>query len=177
MTQDMLKERISLLEELMKQKISQASSLKESLKPIEAFSSATKEMSKKIEEIVNPKKHESLELLSRGKMTGESYKFLIEILDQLTGLARHSRLDSEKLLSSKQNELNFVAHEFNKLKELQAKFASGFNKPEQHVTEEKKEEAKVEYVRSDQNPNTRIGKAALDIQQRKKTGKAQEEEA
>lgn len=172
MTQDSLKEKIELLEELMKQKISQANSLKESMKPIEAYNTATKELSKKVEDIVLPKKLESLDMLSNQKMSGEFYRFMIEMIDQLTGLARHSRQDVEKLLLTKQAELNFIAQEYNRLKELQAKLASDSR---QSVVE-KKEEPKSEYVRPDQNPNTRIGKAALDIQQRKKAGKSQDEE-
>jgi hypothetical protein len=176
MTQDALKMKISFIEELMKQKISQANSLRESLRPLEAFNTATKEMSKKIEEIVTPKKQESLELLSKAKMTGESYRFLIEILDQLSGLTQHSKQDSEKILFSRQQELNFIAQEFTKLKELYEKLNLELNKPEQTISEDKKEETKTNYIRPDQNPNTRVGKAALELQQRKKVGKPQEEE-
>jgi hypothetical protein len=178
MAQDILRAKISLLEELIKQKISQANALKDSLKPIEAFSTATKEMSKKIEEIITPKKQESLDLLSKAKMTGESYRFLIEILDQLTGLIRHSKLDTEKMLLSKQYELNFISQEYSKLKEQYEKLLAELNKPEQSASAEKvekTEEVKAEFVRPDQNPNTRIGKAAIDLQQRKKGNRPQDE--
>lgn len=175
--QDKLKERISLLEELLKQKISQANSLKESMKPIEAYSVATKELSKKIEDIVLPKKQESLELLSKQQMSGEFFRFLFEILDQVTGSIRHTKLDIEKLLLSKQHELNFISQEFNKIKELQGKLSAELSRLESAPTEEKREEQKPEYVRPDQNPNTRIGKASIDLQQRKKAGKISEEDS
>jgi hypothetical protein len=109
-------------------------------------------------------------------MTGESYRFLIEILDQLSGLTQHSKQDSEKILFSRQQELNFIAQEFTKLKELYEKLNLELNKPEQTISEDKKEETKTNYIRPDQNPNTRVGKAALELQQRKKVGKPQEEE-
>lgn len=174
MTQESLKEKVSLLDELLKQKISQANSLKESMKPVEAFNTATKDLCKKIEEIVKPKKMESLELISTEKISGEAYRFITEIFDSILGLTRSSKTDTEKLLLVKQQELNFLANEFTKLKEFQGKFINELNKIELDNKEEKKEEQKPEYVRPDQNPNTRIGKASLDIQQRKKTTKTEE---
>ena len=45
-------EKIELLEELLKNKVSQANSLKESMKPVEAFCTVTKELCKKINEII-----------------------------------------------------------------------------------------------------------------------------
>jgi hypothetical protein len=174
MTQESLKEKVSLLDELLKQKISQANSLKESMKPIEAFNAATKELCKKIEEIVKPKKVESLELISKEKISGEAYRYMTEVFESILSLTRSSKTDAEKLLFVKQQELNFLANEFTKLKEFQGKFVNELNKIELGEKEEKKEEQKPEYVRPDQNPNTKIGKAAMDIQQRKKITKGEE---
>lgn len=180
----MSKEKIEMMEELLKQKINHANSIKESMRPLEAFHAATKEICKKIKDIIEPKKTESLEMLSKNKMQGEAYRYLTEILNSISSVLESSHQESEKLYFTKQQELNFVANEFTKMKEIQGKMIAEINKAieETKKTESKQEEIQKEavkesstveeqknpeYIRPDKNPNTRMGRAAMDLQKRK----------
>jgi hypothetical protein len=180
MSTELLSERIKLFDELLKQKITQATSLKESLKPVDAFNAATKELCNKVDEIIKPKKLEMLDLLSSEKLSGETYRYFFNIFESILSLTRGSKLDTEKMLFSKQQELNFLANEYTKLKELQEKVIAEVNKKQIDLIEIEpqnkiKDSTQAEYVRPDQNPNTRIGKAAMDIQARKKSVKNNDE--
>ncbi len=186
--QGMSTEKIELLEELLKNKVSQANSLKESMKPVEAFCTVTKELCKKINEIIEPKKIETLEMVSKGRLQGEAYKYMAEILNSLSSVVDASNLESEKMMSVKQQELNFLANEYTKLKEVHGKLVAEINKAkieaEKQVTQQEEKTAETvvptpkenTYVRPDQNPNTKIGRASMDLQKRR-AAKTDEEKA
>lgn len=172
----MSKEKMEILEELIRNKVNQANTLKESMKPIEAFGAATKEICKKINEIIDPKKVETLEMLSKGRMQGEAYRYVAEIISAISEVTDVSLRESEKMYFTKQQELNFLANEYTKLKEIHGKLVAELNKAVEEVkavekNENKQEEtvtvSKPEYVRPDQNPNTKIGRASMDLQKKR----------
>lgn len=166
----MSKEKMEVLEELMKNKVAQANALKDSMRPIEAYGASTKELCKKINEIIQPKKIESLEMLSKGKVHGEAYKYLSEILSAISSVTESAEQDAEKIHFAKQQELNFIINEYTKLKEIHGKMVSELNKTmiESQVEEKQAQDPQqTVYVRPDQNPNTKLGRAAMDLQKRR----------
>lgn len=181
-------EKIEILEELLKMKINQANSLKESMRPVDAFGTATKELCKKIKEIIEPKKIETLEMVSKNKLQGEAYKYVSEMLTSLSSVVDMAQLESEKMTSIKQQELNFLVNEYTKLKDIHGKLVTEMNNAKietekQNTTQAEKEVETITsepkettYIRPDQNPNTKIGRASLDLQKRRSV-KSDEEKA
>lgn len=182
----MSKEKMEILEELIRGKVNQANAIKESMKPIEAFGTATKEICKKIKEIIDPKKLEILEMLSKGRMQGEAYRYMTETLSAITEVIDVAFQDSEKMYFAKQQELNFLANEYSKLREIHGKIVAELNKEvEESKAHEKIEKtnnqpevkavAATEYIRPDQNPNTKIGRASMELQKRRNSNKSNDE--
>lgn len=163
------------LEEILRQKLAQIENLKQGTKTIEAYVAGLKSISNRVKESWNNKKEESINMLLEQKLTPEAYKYFLETLESLNKFSIESEIEAEKLLFSKQCEINALSQEFNKLKELHK---SGIEKLEEiKVLEVMAKKSAEREHRPDQDPNTAIGKAAIDLMARKRGSVESEDEA
>ena len=165
---DVQNEKNAMLEEILRVKLSQIENIRQSTKSIEAYTSGIKSVSSKVKEAWREKKEECDKMLLEKKLSPDAYKYFLDVLESLNKFSTDSEAEAEKILFSKQCEINALAQEFNKLKELHK---SGLEKSNeiQVAAVMAKKAAEREY-RPDQDPNTPIGRAALDLMARKKAG-------
>jgi len=174
--------RSNLLGELIVEKNAQFSSLVENLKKFEGYSLGTKEASDKIISYVKAQRAELTSLVSQQKLHPEIAKFTDALLDKIVAAARVASSEGEKLLFTKQGETISVKQEAERLVALKATHDVKIKEIEatKTVVEEKKEtvespkeqdtptKKRIPKQRPDKDPNTKIGRAAMDVMERRK---------
>lgn len=169
--------KIQTFEQILEKKNQQLTTLKEQLKIAEALNYGVKNVSKKVEDVVSPKKSQVFQFLLEGKISPEIYKSIVDTFESVESITKSSSLDSEKILYTRQCEVNFLNADIASTKtELSQNLVilSDLEKSE-NSTPPVEDKPKSEYVRPDKNPRTKIGRAALDLAARKAAWKAKQE--
>ncbi len=163
-----LSARIQILTEIVDTKTFQLNTLIENLKRLDGYVLGSKESTEKVEKYIKQQKNELKELTSQGKLTKEVSTFLDSVLNSLLSFTKNVGMDAERLFFSKQGEITFLKQDIEKLAVLKKNHESAIEKQEKENQESSDEEQRV---RPDKNPNTKIGKAAMDLIERKKKAK------
>jgi hypothetical protein len=166
------KTKIEAYSEIIKKKEGQIGTVKEQQKVTEALVFGIKSLSKKVDDVIGPKKLEAFNLLKDGRVDPEVFRIFFDTLDSLEVITRSSTQEVEMIKYTRQCEVNFLNSEISQLK-------SEIEKQSTRLVEievaQKKEE--VEYIRPDKNTNTRAGRASLDLQERKRAWAEKQSEA
>jgi len=174
---DFQKFKAQTIEQILDKKNNNLTSAKDGLKIAEALNYGIKNVSKKIEDIVSIKSKDIFQLLVEGKITPDVYKIILDVDLLIESTLRTSNQEAEKILYTRQCEISFLQGDISQLKsdlELTHSTQDNLEKPIDLTSEEEK---KTEYIRPDKNPNTRIGRASLDLAARKEAwSKKQKEE-
>lgn len=174
---DFQKFKAQTIEQILDKKNNNLTSAKDGLKIAEALNYGIKNVSKKIEDIVSIKSKDIFQLLVEGKITPDVYKIILDVDLLIESTLRTSNQEAEKILYTRQCEISFLQGDISQLKsdlELTHSTQDNLEKPIDLTSEEEK---KTEYIRPDKNPNTRIGRASLDLAARKEVwSKKQKEE-
>jgi hypothetical protein len=172
---ELQKSKVQTIEQILERKNGQLTALKDGLKIAEALNYGIKNVSKKIDDIVSPKTPEIFQLLLDSKISPSIYKVISDILSSIESSLRSSGQDAEKILYTRQCEINFLQTDITQLKTELAGALSVLSDLEKEPETLVKEEKNHEYIRPDKNPNTRSGRAALDLAARKAAWKEKKE--
>lgn len=167
--------KVQTIEQFIERKNNQLTLLREGLKIAEALNYGIKNVSKKIDDIVLPKKPDVFQLLMDSKVSPDTYKMISDMMGAIESTLKSSSQDAEKILYTRQCEINFLQNDIAQLKTELESAISSLAELEKIPEPATKEEKKTEYIRPDKNPNTRIGKAALDLAARKAAGRDKKE--
>lgn len=174
-----LKVRSSLLGEIASEKSKQISAMVDVLKKLDGYALGTKESIEKVEKQVLGQKSDIAKLVVEKKITPETAAFIDAILSSIVKFSKSVTKDSEKLFFAKQGELSFAQQEVEKyaaLKKSHDDAVASAEKELQRESEktadehEKKQEKQIK-IRPDKDPTTKVGRAAIDIAERKKRGR------
>lgn len=168
--------KIQIFEQILEKKNQQMATLKDQLKVVEALNYGVKNVSKKIEDVVSPKKSHVFQFLLEEKISPEIYKEIIDTFESIESIIRTSTTDSDKILYTRQCELNFLNQDITSTKTELSQNLLILSDLEKAVEPKLAEEKpKSEYIRPDKNPKTKIGRAAMDLAARKAAWKAKQE--
>jgi len=172
--------RARLLTELIGDKTTSLNSMIENIKRLDGYVLGSKESIAKVEEHVKKQKKELVELLTQKKIPQEVANLIDGVLRSTSAFAKNVAMDAERLFYSKQGEMIFLKQDIEKLSSIKANHESALTnvqKQQEEKTETKQAtpvkadepvQEKKQPVRPDKNPNTKIGRAAMDIMERKK---------
>jgi len=172
--------RARLLTELIGDKTTSLNSMIENIKRLDGYVLGSKESIAKVEEHIKKQKKELVELLTQKKIPQEVANLIDGVLRSTSAFAKNVAMDAERLFYSKQGEMIFLKQDIEKLSSVKANHESALanaQKQQEEKAETKQEttakadepvQEKKQPVRPDKNPNTKIGKAAMDIMERKK---------
>jgi hypothetical protein len=173
--------RARLLTELLGDRTTTLNTMIENLKRFDGYALGAKESIDKIEEHIKKQKKELVDLVTQKKIPQEVGSLIDGVLRSTSIFAKNVAMDAERLFFSKQGEVIFLKQEIEKLSSIKANHESALaniqkqqeEKPAeqaqpQPAVQEKVEPEKSEKVRPDKNPKTKIGRAAMDIMERKK---------
>jgi len=162
---DIQKSKVQTLEGILEKKNGQLTALKENLKIAEALNYGIKNVSKKIDDILAPKKPDVFALLAEEKISPAVYKMIDDILGSVDGILKTSGQESEKILYTRQCEINFLQQDIAQLKTEIAGAITVLADLER--VPDSPPPKKDDYIRPDKNPNTRAGRASMDLAARK----------
>lgn len=161
--------RVKLFLELINDKNNQLNAMVENIKRLDGYVLGSKESVDKIEKHIKQQKVELNQLVSQNKLPKEVATLIDSALNSTLIFAKNICLDAERLFFSKQGEIVFLKQDIEKLNALKANHEGALsNAKKQEQVQEKQQPTPIEKVRPDKNPNTKIGKAAIDIMERKK---------
>lgn len=169
----MVSARVKLFVELINDKNSQLNTMIENLKRLDGYALGSKESIDKIEKHIKQQKSELASLVEQNKIPKEVATLIESVLNNMMLFAKNVSLDAERLFYSKQGEMVFLKSDIEKLVKLKASHESALSKKQEEKAQQEKtvvSETKEnkQKTRPDKNPNTKIGKAAIDIAERKK---------
>ena len=182
-------EKIKFLEEMISERNSQFNQMLESIKRVEGYSNGAKELSEKIGNYIKKQQAELDNLKSQQKIAPDVSAFVGNILEGIRTFVRATCGDVERVYFSNQGELLFVKDDIEKLnkkklnhlnevqaieaKEKQQEVNAEENKnvPAEEVDDVQQKSKKKKRVRPDKDPTTRVGRAAMDIAERRKTAR------
>ena len=177
---NMMATRVRLLTELIGDKTTSLNSMIENIKKLDGYVLGSKESISKVEEHIKKQKKELVELLTQKKIPQEVASLIDGVLRSTSAFAKNVAMDAERLFYSKQGEMIFLKQDIEKLSSIKANHESELENVQKQQEEkaETKEvtpvkadepvQEKKQTVRPDKNPNTKIGRAAMDIMERKK---------
>jgi hypothetical protein len=177
---NMMATRVRLLTELIGDKTTSLNSMIENIKKLDGYVLGSKESISKVEEHIKKQKKELVELLTQKKIPQEVASLIDGVLRSTSTFAKNVAMDAERLFYSKQGEMIFLKQDIEKLSSIKANHESELENVQKQqeekaetkeVTPAKADEPiqeKKQPVRPDKNPNTKIGRAAMDIMERKK---------
>ena len=178
LSKETLKIRADLLHELIEEKANSLNSVSENLKKIDSYTLGSKESLEKLRTYVSFQTKEFMKLATKENFDPKVMS-VVEIV--LNNIQEHSRMvakESENLYCVKQGEFLTIKQELDKIKALKKNHDSMISSQDLENAEEKlhaldevQEEPKKEEpkrVRPDKNPKTRIGRAAMDLAERKR---------
>jgi hypothetical protein len=175
--------RARLLTELLGDRTTTLNTMIENLKRFDGYALGAKESIDKIEEHIKKQKKELVDLVTQKKIPQEVGALIEGVLRSTSIFAKNVAMDAERLFFSKQGEVIFLKQEIEKLssikenhesalaniqKQQEEKQVEKVESQPQPTVQEKVESEKSEKVRPDKNPKTKIGRAAMDIMERKK---------
>lgn len=171
-----LKVRSSLLGEITSEKNNQIISMVEVLKKLDGYALGTKESIEKVEKHVLSQKSDIAKLVIEKKITPEIASFIDVVLNSIVKFSKSITKDSEKLFFAKQGELSFAQQELEKyvtLKKNHDDAAASAEKDLQRESEKPSDQPEKKQIktRPDKDPTTKVGRAAIDIAERKKRGR------
>ena len=177
---NMMATRVRLLTELIGDKTTSLNSMIENIKKLDGYVLGSKESISKVEEHIKKQKKELVELLTQKKIPQEVASLIDGVLRSTSAFAKNVAMDAERLFYSKPGEMIFLKQDIEKLSSIKANHESELENVQKQQEEkaETKEatpvkadepvQEKKQPVRPDKNPNTKIGRAAMDIMERKK---------
>lgn len=164
--------RIEILSEIVETKTSQLNNLIEGLKRLDGYVLGSKESVEKIEKHIKQQKNELKELASQGKVSKEIFSFLDSVFNSMISFVKSVSLDAERLFFSKQGETVFLKQDIEKMVVLKKNHEVALKATEKNELKKEVEvKEEIQKIRPDKNPNTKIGRAAIDIAERKKKAK------
>jgi hypothetical protein len=181
---DYLVAKASFLQEMIAEKTEQFNLMFEALKRYEGHAAGSKDVVEKFSSYIKKQQVDIEGLAVQQKLAPEISNFVKAILDGAKTCVRSICGDVEKIYFSKQGELLFLQQEIEKL--IQQKLTLETSAKELEEASKTSEESVVEEVtsapddgvlekskkkkrvRPDQDPTTRVGKAALDLASRRK---------
>jgi len=165
---DVQRAKVSFIDGLIKEKSELISKLLDGAKGVEGYSIGSRETSEKIEVHVKQHKKELFDLFVQQQINGDAYRFMDNIINSFSSIAKSVSSEAEKLLFSKQCELTFLNQELERLKTLRANEVRKLSELEALAVMAKKRDRQH---RPDRDPNTSAGRAAMDLAERRKKGK------
>jgi len=192
MDKDILLKRILFLQEIISEKIIQFNELVESIKRHEGHSIGSKELIEKISNHIKKQQVSLEDMTAQQKITLEISNFVSTILENVKLFVNTVCGDTERLYFFKQGELMFLKQEIEKLNKLKLEYERSIqvlekerlSKDESCVNDSAAATLKEDSIeglspstgvkklkkkmRPDQDPDTRIGRAAIDLAERRK---------
>lgn len=192
MDKDILLKRILFLQEIISEKIIQFNELVESIKRHEGHSIGSKELIEKISNHIKKQQVSLEDMTAQQKITLEISNFVSTILENVKLFVNTVCGDTERLYFFKQGELMFLKQEIEKLNKLKLEYERSIEVLEKErlskdescvsdsVTVTLKEDSieglspstgvkkLKKKMRPDQDPDTRIGRSAIDLAERRK---------
>lgn len=171
--------KIELLEDLITENSKIIDLMIENIKKLDSYAGGSRESADKVIKFVEAQKSEFLKIIEKEnindikQLTNLVMLLLNSVLEQTRKIAK----EAENLYFAKQGELLFAKQGLDKLKNLKKNYRDSLNenkpKQEDDVNKEKEQtqssqDAPTSRIRPDKNPNTRVGKAALDLAERRK---------
>lgn len=171
--------KIELLEDLITENSKIIDLMIENIKKLDSYAGGSRESADKVIKFVEAQKSEFLKIIEKEnindikQLTNLVMLLLNSVLEQTRKIAK----EAENLYFAKQGELLFAKQGLDKLKNLKKNYRDSLNenKPKQEDDANKEKEqtqssqdAPTSRIRPDKNPNTRVGKAALDLAERRK---------
>lgn len=179
---DFLANKIVVLQEMIVEKTSQFNEMVETIKRFEGHSSGSKDLSEKIGNHIKKQQADVVQLATQQKIAPDISKFIEIVLENVRTFVRQACGDVERFYFSKQGELLFLQQEIEKLMILKNDCEQKLNQQNSIAVQQKIESdsakvpvaieiveksVKPKRVRPDQDPTTRVGRAAIDIKERK----------
>lgn len=179
---DFLANKIVVLQEMIVEKTSQFNEMVETIKRFEGHSSGSKDLSEKIGNHIKKQQTDVVQLATQQKIAPDISKFIEIVLENVRTFVRQACGDVERFYFSKQGELLFLQQEIEKLMILKNDCEQKLNQQNSIAVQQKIESdsakvsvaietveksVKPKRVRPDQDPTTRVGRAAIDIKERK----------
>ena len=158
--------RAKLLNEMAEDKKTQLEASIENLKRLEGYNVGSKDSATKLETYLNQQKLELVQLVSQQKLSQEIGQFIEKLLNNISMVSKNSSMDAERLFYTKQGEMLQLKNDLEKLLTIKNNHDSALLKASKD--EEKEILQTAQKVRPDQDPKTKIGKAAIDLKERKK---------
>lgn len=180
---DTLATKIAFLQEMIVEKTEQFNSMIEALKRHEGHTAGSKDIVEKFSNYVKKQQVDVEDLAVQQKLAPEIASFVKAVLEGTKAYVRSICGDVEKVYFSKQGELLFFQQEIEKLIQQKLAFENLMKKPEetvekQETEQEKQPDVSVEVadsapkkkkrVRPDQDPTTKVGRAAMDLVDRRR---------
>lgn len=191
-----LENKHELVSELLNQTNEAIKKLEESMKRLEGYSYGAKEISNKFEEFIKKKKEELTRSIQQGTTTQPAANIVLSSLGECAKFLKNESYEIDKIFHVRQGEFLstknqkgmlentsrfFINQKENIKKSLEQKASEPQSSIEndedipivfdvqEDVTNNTAEPVKVtERIRPDKNPNTKIGRAAMDLMERKK---------
>ena len=163
--------RLELVNELLFTKNLALTSKAEELKFFEGFVAGTTNVINRVDNNINLQKKESLRLLEQKSLKLESVNLIDIVLDQNKTLLQSLHHEYDKLLFSKTYEISLLKVDIDKLSIMQVDVVKKLKELEPIILVnpiEVVQEKVVGRPRVDKDPNTKIGRAAIDIAERRK---------
>lgn len=180
---DSLVTKLTFIQELIAEKTEQFNSRLEALKRHEGHAAGSKDLVEKISNYIKKQQSDIDDLTAQQKLTPEISNFVKAVLEGAKSFVRLTCGDVEKVYFSKQGELLFIQQEAEKIVQqglaLEARIkeldeaASGqeekVSTQEDLSTERTVDKPKKKQrVRPDQDPTTKVGRAAMDLAERRR---------
>lgn len=178
-----LREKISFLDELIQDRQSELELLSKELYRIDDYSLGVKDSVQKIEGHVNTQKKDILELRTKQQLNVDAFNFIDGLLNSTLAATKKISLENEKISLTKKVEFASKNAEMVKLNSKKSDYLVKIEEivnppppaplPPQAFVKEISTEIKVKNrkFRPDKDPNTRAGRAALDLADRRKKAK------
>jgi len=174
----------TFLQELIVEKNEQFNSKMEALKRYEGHVTGSKDLLEKISNYIKKQQSDVEDLVVQQKLTPEISNFVKAILEGTKSFVRLTCGDVEKIYFSKQGELLFIQQEAEKFaqqglaldarikqldevvkKQEESVLAQEVASAVDEITDKPK---KKQRIRPDQDPTTKVGRAAMDLAERRR---------
>jgi len=174
----------TFLQELIVEKNEQFNSKMEALKRYEGHVTGSKDLLEKISNYIKKQQSDVEDLVVQQKLTPEISNFVKAILEGTKSFVRLTCGDVEKIYFSKQGELLFIQQEAEKFaqqglaldarikqldevvkKQEESVLAQEVASAVEEITDKPK---KKQRIRPDQDPTTKVGRAAMDLAERRR---------
>lgn len=165
---DDVKTRLKFLDELLEERNRQLDLLRSSTKSVEGYVIGIKELASANDNLFLQQKRGVMDLLSQQKLPHESFQVVDSILTNFYLTNKNAAFEAEKVLLGRQCEVMLFSQEVDRLSQTKVNLTRKLEELQIKATLEKRKESGV---RPDQDPNTHAGRAAIDLQIRKKRKK------